>query len=60
MGPDMVESFYGEELFSSEPFVCIVSEDQRFHMQINAMLVNCICVNSGSKDVQFVSIQGRK
>ena len=26
----MVESFNGEELFSSEPFVCIISEDQRF------------------------------
>ena len=33
MGPDMVESFHGEELFRSEPLVCIVSQDQRFHMK---------------------------
>ena len=33
MGPDMVESFHGEELFRSEPLVCIVSQDQRFHME---------------------------
>ena len=28
----MVESFNGEELLSLEPFVWIISEDQRFHI----------------------------
>ena len=51
----MVESFHGEELFRSEPLVCIVSQDQRFHMESYIIIIH----NLGSKDVQFVLSQGR-
>ena len=54
----MVESFYGEELFSSEPFVCIVSKDQRFYMKVLKMLVN-ICVKFRFKRCSFCFKSGR-
>ena len=54
MGPDMVESFNGEELLSSEPFVCIISEDQRFDNFLRTVLIWMWNNYLGSKDAQYV------